>query len=568
VAFAQGLPAGYFIRVMGDGHKAAQKHVHDGLVVTESESFYGGGGEGPYPLGSHCYTQNAANSVEIGETEYTIVYDPDELATGEVYLDQENGTLTFYTDEGPAADDLVETSLEHYNLVGLALSPNDGISGNSGFVDIADGTFDAHLVQEFKGDGSVGPYYLNFHNLVEDDDNKVTVGDVERTIVYSSGGLATGKVYVNKSAGSITFFGGEEPAETDAIYVAVMYKSKKITISEGDTTSPAIDNLDDLVAIQAALIYNSVMTFTPEALATHLPANGRYQLVGGDDGDSITTDSYAEAMDVLMQYIEDNMVNVCTVVFCDNNICGTYDLIPILAGKLNEMKKNFYPAIGFIGLDPNEDPDTAAKIARNFANYELVIVANPWDTSETYRLDATVARAAQEAAAPLGTSCARRVSAMSLQGLASTGLLNTYRRETVRALHNNRLDVLVKVNGATYSFYGRNTAIESQYLECVDVRTINYMIWVIKYYTDMFYFAKNTPEVRATFREDIATKLDSLKADQVVDAYTLSVKSGRTSDADKGLVRVKLEVENVGHIKHFIVDYYNGIIDTASVDES
>ena len=82
--------------------------------------------------------------------------------------------------------------------------------------------------------------------------------------------------------------------------------------------------------------------------------------------------------------------------------------------------------------------------------------------------------------------------------------------------------------------------------------------------TDKYYFAKNTPSVRSTLREEIANVLDRLKADEVMDAYTLDVKSGR-SEGNKGLVRVKLEAENVGHIKQFIVDYYNGIIESAQV---
>jgi len=189
---------------------------------------------------------------------------------------------------------------------------------------------------------------------------------------------------------------------------------------------------------------------------------------------------------------------------------------------------------------------------------------NPWDVTTPYRLDAAVARAAQEATAPLGTSCARRVAAMSLQGLSEYGLLNTYRRETVKALHNGRLDVLVKTDAGIFTFYGRNTAKEEQYRECVDVRTINYMTWVIKYITDKYYFAKNTPSVRATFREDLAVVLDRLVSEEVMDAYTLGVRSGRP-EGNKGLVRVKLEAENVGHIKQFVVDYYNGIIESATV---
>jgi hypothetical protein len=567
VAFAQDLPAGDFIRVMGQGHAAAQKNVHDGLVATETETFYGDGDEGPYPLGYNCYTQNVANSVQIAlGSPLDIVYTPDALLTGKVYLDQENGTLLFFEGEGPEDDELVTCSLGHYGNLGVLASPNSGISGNSGFVDIADGTFPGHYVGVIPGDGSAGPYYLPFHNIIQDDDNLITVGDVVKTIVYSPGDLASGKVYVNCSTGGLTFFAGQEPAaDVDAIGVAVAYESKKLTIHDGDISEPAIDNMVDLVAIQAALMYNSIMGFTPDALATHLPANGRYQLAGGLDGVAITTDDYADAMDILMQYLEDTCTNVTTVVFCANTIePGGYDLIPILAGKINEMKRNFYPAIGFIGLDPNIDPAAAIKIGRNYANYELVIVVNPWDATQPDRLDGTVARAAQTAVAPLGTSCARRVSNMSLQGLSPFGLLNTYRKETVKALHNGRLDVLIKSDAGIFTFYGRNTANEEQYMECVDVCTMNYMIWVIKYYTDHIYFAKNTPSVRATFREDIANTLDRLEADEAVDDYHLDVTSGR-SEGNKSLMRVKLEADNVGHIKQVIVDYYNGILEGSKV---
>jgi hypothetical protein len=574
VAFANSLPAGYLIRVMGDGHAPAKKYLHDGQVETEVGSFFGDGSVGPYSLPSKCYTQNVANSVAIGVDTKTIVYSEDELATGKVYLDQENGTLTFYTGEGPDADEEVEYSLEHYGNLGVAVCPSDGITGNSGRLVVADGTFPGHDVEEFPGDGTEGPYSLQFNDLIEDDSNQVIVAGTERTIVYNSGDLGSGKVYVNKTKGQITFFASQEPTEAQAISVNLQYKTKKVTIYDGSTYYPAIDNLVDLVAIQAALMYNAIVTFTPDAYATHLPANGSYQLAGGDDGGSITTQSYADAMDVLFTYIETTMVNVSSVMFCRNTIDdGEYDLIPVMAGKLNEAKKNFYPMQGMIGLDPNEDPTVAMNLVSNFANYELSIIMNPWDKTTPHRFDATAAVCAAEATAPLGTSCARRATAQSLQGLSEYGLLNLYRRETVKALHNARLDVLIKfgsgpISGAggkgIFTFYGRNTALEEQYRERVDVRTINYMTWVIKYITDMFYFAKNTPSVRATLREDMANVLDRLIADEVMDAYTLDVASGR-SEGNKGLVRVRLNAENVGHIKQFVVDYYNGIIDTAQV---
>jgi len=566
IAFAQGLPAGYFIRVLGQGYRAARKYVHDGLTLEADESFFGDGTVGPYPLEYKLYKQDALNTVEIGQTSYVIVYDEADLSTGDVYLDAENGTLTFYDGEGPTSNDEVDCHLVHYRNLGYFLSPNDGARGNSAYVDVSDGTSPGQNKEEFRGDGTVGPYYLEFHELIEDDDNVVEVNNTAKTIVYTVGELGAGKVYMNKAAGSLTFFASEEPGENDVIEVGYEYTSKAIQLSDGDTTSPVIDSLPDLVAIQAALTYDSVATFTPDAYATHLPANGRYRLTGGTDGSAITAADYGRAHDVLMQYMEDTLTNVTTVVYCDNEVqAGSYDLIPVIAGKANEMKRNFYPACHFIGLKENEDPDRAGKIARNFANYELTIVMNPWDTTQPDRLNGAVARAAQEATAPLGVSTARRVSNMSIQGISPFGFLNYYRKETVRAIHNNRLDVIIKSEAGNFTFYGRNTAREAQYMENVDVRTMNYVIWIIKYFTDRIYFAQNTPEVRATFREDIANVLDRLKADKVMDAYTLQVTSGRDI-GNKGLMKVKLEAENVGHIKQVLVDYYNGIIANANVE--
>jgi len=561
VAFAQGLPAGYFIRVLGEGFTHAKKYVHDGLTVEAQESFYGDGTEGPYNLEFKTYKIDEKNAVSIGDNDFDVVYSEEGLESGKVYLDIENGTLTFYENEGPLSTDLVTCNLVRYRNLGVFASPNDGAIGNSAYVDVSDGTFDAMSKQIFTGDGSAGPYYLEFHNIVEDNDNKLTVNGTKYTLVYSAQDLGTKKAYLNKDEGSVTFFTGEGPTQDDVIEIQYNYKSKCIVVGNGETTEPAIDNLNDLVAIQAALMYNSNVTFTPDALATHLPANGRYRLTGGTDGAAIQASDYARAHDALMEYMENTMTNVTTVVYTDNEIQpGTYDLIPVIAGKANEMKRNFYPAIHFIGMKPNENPDVAGKIVRNFSNYELVVVMNPWDTSQPERLDATVARAAQEATAPLGTSCARRVANMAIQGLSPYGLLNTYRRETVKALHNNRLDVLIKSVGI-YSFYGRTTAQNTEYMECVDIRTMNYVIWCIKYITDGIYFAKNTPSVRATLKSDIQHVLDRLVDDEIMDRYTLAVESGRKY-GNKGLVLVKLEAENVGHIKRVRVDYYNGIIES------
>ncbi len=571
LAFANGLPVLYCIKVAGTGHAAARKYCHDGLIVSGSEDFYGDGTVGPYNLEHKYYVQDASNSIHKGNTAMNIVY-TGTPAAGEVLLNTEEGTLTFHTGEGPTATDHVTCTLKHYNNVGRFQSPNDGIIGNDAWVEVDRGTFVGHDVEDIAGNGEA-TYALKFHDLVQSSQNTVYVGGNKRTPVYSSGDLAAGKVYINCSNGEITFFAGEEPTTSDIISVNIEYYTRKITVHDGDTAYPVIDNLPDLVAIQAALIYDSVANFIPDEIATHLPAVGSYQLAGGSDGAAITTDDWVDACDVLIDYELDTSITCTTMAFTEYEVDpGTYDLLPVLDGKLREKENNFVPSIGFFGLKPNEVPATARRVVSNFANRNLVVVANPWDNAQPYRQNAIMARAAMEAAAPLGMSTARRKDPTAIKGLSMgttansanpMALLNVYRRETVKMLHYGRLDVLVKTNAGIFSFYARGTGGdhtgEAVYSECVENRTVNYVIGVAKYITDQFLFEKNTPSERSSLKESIAKVMDRLTSDEVVNKYNLSVDSGRAFNRP-GDVNVHLDAENVNHIKIVNMNYNNGLV--------
>ena len=63
LAFAQGLAAGYFIRVLGSGYGSARVYAHDGQTVVTSETFYGDGLVGPYDLEHHFYVNDAGNAI-------------------------------------------------------------------------------------------------------------------------------------------------------------------------------------------------------------------------------------------------------------------------------------------------------------------------------------------------------------------------------------------------------------------------------------------------------------------------------------------------------------------------
>jgi hypothetical protein len=79
----------------------------------------------------------------------------------------------------------------------------------------------------------------------------------------------------------------------------------------------------------------------------------------------------------------------------------------------------------------------------------------------------------------------------------------------------------------------------------------------LKYICDRYYFKKNTPNVRASFKTTLANVLNTLIQDEVVDRYTLEVDP---VPGEKGQVKVHLQLENVGHIKQFIVDFDVGIV--------
>jgi hypothetical protein len=486
LGFAQGLQAGYFVRVMGAGFETASADLNDG---------------------------------QSGD------------------------------DEQPA---------------GKINAANDGVVGNSAVAVIADGTFKAHDVEYFPGDGTAGPYYLKHHNLIGPspatggDKNWVTVNAVPFTCVYTAPELVSGTVYVNKATGSLTFFAGEEPSEYAEIECNIAYKTKKLTLLDGNARPEIYDNLTDQVAIEAATKYSIKAHYEADPVYTHLPVNGTYQLSGGADGAAITEDDWDEAIWVLRDKLAQTLTGTTTLTLCTNMVeqDDSYDLIPVLDGHLREMEQEFMPCLGFIGMKQNEDESVAIQVTSNFSNRNLTIVANPWGGErQEPRTNGWVARAAIEASLPLGASAAERSSLNSIKGMM--GLLNTYRKETVTALHNRRLDVLVKTDAGLFPYYARSTAYDWQFAECVDNRTVNYVLVALKYICDRYYFKKNTPNVRASFKTTLANVLNTLIQDEVVDRYTLEVDP---VPGEKGQVKVHLQLENVGHIKQFIVDFDVGIV--------
>ena len=468
---------------------------------------------------------------------------------------------------------------------GLATAASDGDRGNSVKVKFEDGTFASHDVEYFPGDGSVGPYYLEFHNLVGPwpitgtDKNWVKVDNVVRTIVYDIGYLIAGTVYVNTATGSLTFFEGQEPATYSRITCDIAYDTKKMTIIDGDTTYPAIDNLSDKAAIEAILYYNTFVHYAADPLVTHLPANGTYTLTGGDDGGAPTADTYDEAIWVMRQYLAEVKTGITVMTLCKTEVAstpdGSYDMLSLAEGHCAEMEQEWEPCLWVLGANEDEDPANFIQICSPHSHRNLLMVANPWGGErDPPRTNGWVALAAREASLALGDDSAERSSLNSLK--AMQGLLMTYRKATVRGLQNNRITCLIKEDTATlgssqvpglFPNWSRTLGGDWQFADAVDNRTINNILRMLNYVSMRFFFKKNIPSIRDDYRRSIAQYLNQFLSQYVIVKYILEVHGPGDRGykyTDNSRVDVNLQIENVGHIKHIFINYGVGILQDGS----
>ena len=454
---------------------------------------------------------------------------------------------------------------------GLVTAASSGVTGNSISWVVAAGTFKAHDVEYFVGDGTVGPYYLEHCDLVgpwpvASDANWVKVDAVAHTPVYAAEDLVAGKVYIDKTNGSLTFFAGEEPTAYSAITCDIAYNTRKITVTDGDYTYPAIDNLADTAAIEAAFKYSSVATYDADATNTHLPASGTYRLTGGLDGAAIDSSAWDDAIWVLRDYINEAKTGITAVTLTQASVTdgdGSYDLVSVCEGHASEMEQDWEPCLWVIGMDANEDESNMIQTVSSLSHRNLIVVANPWGAEQDPpRTNGWVALAAREAQISLGDDTGERSSLNALMGMQ--GLLNVYRKGTVQALQNNRLCVLVKEDAGLFPNWSRTVGWDWQFADAVDNRTINYVLRMLEAISKRYFFKKNTPDVRADFRRSIAIELNRLLASHIATKYILEVKGPGDAGyqySDTGRVDITLQIENVGHIKRVFIDYGVGIIE-------
>jgi len=95
------------------GNSLSLKIEKGDLKATDTETFAGDGTVGPYHLKYDDYLESPYNMVTVGGVSKTIVYSQEGHGQGKVYLDKQNGTLTFYTGEEPKTTDQIKAILKY-----------------------------------------------------------------------------------------------------------------------------------------------------------------------------------------------------------------------------------------------------------------------------------------------------------------------------------------------------------------------------------------------------------------------------------------------------------------------
>lgn len=430
----------------------------------------------------------------------------------------------------------------------------EGIAGNATVFEIRTGTLPATNVERFAGDGTVGPYALKHWDILESTDNKVQVGSTTKTVVYSVGDLAAGKVHVDKTEGSLTFYTGEGPTAADIIISSLKYNTRRIILRDEEGIQEDFDNLRSLVDMQSALDQSLICEFFPVALKTHLPENvAATALTGGSDGSAITTTHWLSALEALGEE-----VTPTTVAMCNYEVdAGTYDLHTTGEAWVMNMAMQLKPCILFVPTAQMETKENLENHAASYNDRHFVICGNSWDCSATPK-NLAVARAAKEAALPRGESAAYAGNSMN----ALDGLLKIFKDAEVDHLTRAGVDICI-MKGAVGAprgirpYLGVTTSTEWQFARTVDNRTINYLILVIKYITDQYYHRRRSIRVLSSLKASIVGILEEEKEMENIEGYAVEVKAPAN---DTGKVLIDLQLQCIGHIERFHVLMQVGIM--------
>jgi hypothetical protein len=231
LAFGNGCPVVFAIRVLGIGAAKATVTLDDGLsphnhclvltaasegnwgnsiVVTVADGDYNGteynghlpgdGGTSPYYTSFHDLVQSSTNWVKVNGIAKTIVYSPASLGSGKVYVNTADGSLTFYSGEWPTIYDLISYRLK-YHTKKITITDNERTSIFNNIPSIT------HMIADLENTGLViandvaGETHLPVNGTYSlsggDEGEEITVDDWETA-------MATGGDYAAELVGGPT----------------------------------------------------------------------------------------------------------------------------------------------------------------------------------------------------------------------------------------------------------------------------------------------------------------------------------------------------------------------------
>lgn len=423
-------------------------------------------------------------------------------------------------------------------VVGVLRAVSGGAWGNHVRGEFAEGSYPSFEVGSFIGDGTVGPYFFDNWDLVEDVRNYLLVSGVAKIIVYKSEDLATGKVFFDKTKGSVLFFDGEGPTAANVVDYSVQYKTRKLILTDGRNTE--MYPVSSYIKLQAALLRSGIGRYDPVPGETHLPAVGAFWLAGGSNGSPATLNDWKDALALLLRMPEG--VVPTTVVLTDHEVQeDTNDLIPVLDGFTTEAANRFVPMIGFVAAKKNSTMSDLLHLKSSYNNPFMVIVGNGWDNSTPER-NLAVARAGTETALPLGDSAAEINNAIK----GANSLLVQFSPEEVDVLTYNSVDVIVKEWAGIKPYVGVTTAADDNFLRCVDMRTIAHVMNALNYIAKRFYHRRRTRQNLAAMKGTLDSFFEELHRLQIIDDWKVAI---RGNPLDRNKVDIDLWIQCVGHIE-------------------
>lgn len=414
-----------------------------------------------------------------------------------------------------------------------------GAWGNIPTITIEDGDLDGGKLETFNGDGTVGPYTLEFDDLVQSSVNYVTVAGVAKTIVYE-GDPGASEVLMNTVTGELTF--GTLVTTAQQIQTKYKYKSRKVTIQdEGGVAAHVYNNLMSLTMMSAKMRNDTICTFDPAPGMTHLPATmAATNMAGGSDGAEITIDDWEDAFKAAHEELP-NEVIPSTVFSTDFEVTeGQGDIVALLSAYLNVRSKALKPCQGFVTFPATWTAEEMKDFKEGYSNLWMTLIGNGYSATER---DLAPARAGQEAALPLGTSPATPTTSLQTTG----SLLFQFTEAEREILTYAGVEVLVKDSGI-HPYVGVSTDPDENFRRTVDVRTYANCIVFADNIVQQFMNERRTWTNMSRLKTSIEAVFEALHQDSVLDDFTVSVMPN--SD-DRNAVDIETMLQAVGHMERF-----------------